>query len=179
MRRLLVDVGIVAASIAVAVWFAQTDAIHLLVSFTAQSEVLASFVAGLFFTSMFTTAPAMVALGELAQHAPMWVVVGAGAIGATISDYLIFWFFSSQLKTHAASINSGRMRFIRKALRHSRLRFVMALLGALVIASPLPDELGLLLLGVSSANRWTVAAISFASNAFGIAVVCLAARALA
>jgi len=178
MRRLLIDTAVVAASIILAVYFVRADIVHQLVSFTSGSILLASFVAGLFFTSVFTTAPATVLLGELAQHASLWQIAVAGALGATVTDMAMYIFFSKRLSHHAKALAAGkRFEFVRHALAHSRLRFVLSVIGALIIALPLPDELGLMLLGVSSVNRRTVLLLSLAFNALGILAIGLAARA--
>lgn len=179
MRRLFADACIVAASMAVAWYFIHADIVHTLTSWTGGSVAVTAFVGGLFFASLFSVAPATVVLGELSQHAGVWFVVGGGALGATLSDYVLFLFISRRLGHHARLLTSGgRWQFIRRALRHSRLRFLLTLVGALFIALPLPDEVGLMLLGVSSVKSRYVLPITFVCNAFGILLICLVARSL-
>jgi hypothetical protein len=52
-------------------------------------------------------------------------------------------------------------------------------MGGLIIASPLPDELGLALMGFVKTNNWTFAIISILCNALGIFVIAVVARAIA
>ncbi|HEY6020810.1 MAG TPA: hypothetical protein VIY48_13210 [Candidatus Paceibacterota bacterium] len=180
MRRLLVDALIVAVSIVGAIYLAQSGAVHVFVASVQGSMVLASFVAGLFFTSVFTTAPAMVALGELAQQTNLPTVVLAGALGAMLSDLVLFLFVRTRIAADAKVMATGpRLKLVVRALKHSRLRFVLPVIGALIIASPLPDELGMLLMGVSSVKSRTFLVVSFCMNALGILLIGLAARALA
>jgi hypothetical protein len=61
------DLIIIALSIVVAIVLVKTQLIVHFLESTKQYEFLGSFVAGVFFTSIFTTAPAIVALGEIAQ----------------------------------------------------------------------------------------------------------------
>jgi len=62
---------------------------------------------------------------------------------------------------------------------HLRLfRWSMVLFGALVIASPLPDEIGLAMMGLSKVKTLLFIPISFSLNAFGILIIGLIARTL-
>lgn len=179
MRRLAVDTLVVVASVLFAIYIVKSGAIHLLVSATSGNMALASFIAGLFFTSLFTTAPATVVLGELAQQGSLPMVALAGAVGAVMSDYLLFLFVRTRIAADAKMLPTGpRLKLVVRALKHSRLRFVLPVIGALIIASPLPDELGMLLLGVSSVKSRSFLLISFGMNALGIVAIGLAARAL-
>jgi hypothetical protein len=53
---------------------------------------------------------------------------------------------------------------------------VLPVVGAVIIASPLPDELGLALLGFSRIDRRYFFAISYTMNFIGIVLIGLAAR---
>lgn len=57
-------------------------------------------------------------------------------------------------------------------------RWSIAFLGALVIASPLPDELGLMMLGFSKIKTSFFVPISFLLNFLGILVIGLIAKAI-
>lgn len=179
MRRLIIDTLVVSLSIVLAVYLAQSGAVHVLVASVQGSTLLASFVAGLFFTSVFTTVPAMVMLGELSQQAPIPLVALVGALGAAMSDYVLFMFVRTRIAADAKLLATGpRLKLVVRALKHSHLRFVLPVIGALIIASPLPDELGMLLLGISSVKSRTFLLVSFCMNALGIVLIGLAARAL-
>ncbi len=47
----------------------------------------------------------------------------------------------------------------------------MPFIGAVVIASPLPDEAGISLLGMSKIRPWQFFVVTFALNALGIFIV--------
>ncbi|MFH1990444.1 MAG: hypothetical protein ABIJ19_01135 [Patescibacteria group bacterium] len=57
-------------------------------------------------------------------------------------------------------------------------RWSLAFLGALVIASPLPDELGLMMLGFSKMKTSLFVPVSFLFNSLGILIIGLIARAV-
>lgn len=66
-----------------------------------------------------------------------------------------------------------------KALINLRLfRWVSFALGALIIASPLPDELGISLLGFSKMKTVWFVPVSYVFNGIGILLIGAVARAL-
>lgn len=135
------------------------------------SEV-ASFVAGIFFTSAFTIAPASVALGHIALNAPTYLVALWGALGAVCGDLLLFYFIRDRFSDDL--MNSFGSIFTRHFLASFHVGFykwMSPVLGALIIASPLPDEFGITLLGFSKTRTWALMLISFVGNILGIYLI--------
>lgn len=154
--------------------------VHQALAVVGDGVVFASFVAGLFFTSFFTTPPAIVVLGELAQEGNLFLVAGVGALGAVIGDYILFMFVRDRVAADASELLSGpRLKRFMRIMKRSHFRRVLPVVGALIIASPLPDELGLALLGISKMRTRSFFILSFCMNALGIMLVGLAARSLA
>ena len=87
---LLKDIAIIVLSIVVAVILVKTDALIKILTSTKELELLGSFIAGAFFTSIFTTAPAIVTLGEIAQANSLVVTALLGGAGAVVGDLIIF-----------------------------------------------------------------------------------------
>ena len=58
------------------------------------------------------------------------------------------------------------------------MRWFLMGVGALIIALPLPDEIGLVMMGLSRMKARHLIPISFVLNSLGIALVGLVARAL-
>jgi hypothetical protein len=70
-----------------AILLSKTGILDLVINNFINHYVLASFVAGVFFTSAFTIAPASVALVHIAEYAPLnWIAVW-GALGAVCGAY--------------------------------------------------------------------------------------------
>lgn len=136
-----------------------------------------SFIAGMFFTSLFTTAPAMVVLGELSLTTPLWIVALFGGLGAVVGDYILFLVIRQGLSKDVAYLiaHSGFKR-MRKILHTKLFHHLLPLLGALVLASPLPDEIGLAMLGFSRVDKDRFLLISLAMNSFGILMIGAIAR---
>ena len=81
-RRLIKDVLIVVVSILVALVIAKSPIIDRFVFSLDGFYVLNSFVVGLFFTSAFTTAPAIVFIAKLAHLYPPYILALVGGLGA-------------------------------------------------------------------------------------------------
>jgi hypothetical protein len=140
----------------------------------------ASLIAGLFFTSLLTTAPAIAVLGELSLEGNLFVIALLGSLGAVAGDYLIYAFVRDRVSQDAAYLLRGpRMRRVLHIFKSRHFRRVLPVMGALIIASPLPDELGLALLGVSKLRTRTFIFIAYGMNFLGIVFIGLLARGLA
>ncbi len=179
-RAFVHDLGIIALSILVAILLVQTGTFAHLLTLTDGSVFIDSFIAGFFFTSVFTTAPAIVVFGEMSVQGSILTISFFGALGAMVGDYIIFKFMRDRFGSHVNELI--KVRGLRKRFKHLfTLRFFRQfsfLLGGIIIASPLPDELGLSLLGLSKTKTSWLLPLSFICNFAGIYVICLAARAL-
>ena len=176
-HKLIYDAFIFCLSIIGAIIFARSGLLSNFILHTDGWFVLDVFIAGIFFTSIFTTAPAMVVLGSLATvHSPL-VVALVGGLGAMTGDLLILKFLKKHVTDNISDIivhsKSGRMRHL---LKYRFARWSLVLLGALVIASPFPDELGLTLMGLSKISPRRFAIISYVFNTLGILTIAAIAR---
>src|SRR3989338_3230234 len=97
MKHLAKDLAILIFSILFAVIIGRLDLIEKFLSISENVRIAGSFVGGLFFTSIFTTAPAIVFLGEISQIEPVLIVALVGAIGAVCGDLLIFYLFRNHI----------------------------------------------------------------------------------
>jgi hypothetical protein len=175
--RLLQDALAIAASIWAAWAIVHFNLVHAALAQAGDATIWASLIAGLFFTSLITTAPAIAVLGELMVGANLFVVALVGALGAVAGDYLIFAFVRDRISQDAGYLLRGpRFRRMFHIFRQPHFRRVLPVIGALIIASPLPDELGLALLGFSRMDRRYFFAISYSMNFIGILLIGLAAR---
>lgn len=60
---------------------------------------------------------------------------------------------------------------LRALFKTPYFSWLLPVIGAAVIASPLPDEAGVSLLGLSKIRKWQFFAITFALNAVGIFLI--------
>lgn len=177
---LLQDAAIIFISILVAIILAKTGILKNLLTSTKEWELFGSFISGMFFTSVFTTPPAIVALGEIARIDGIIITAVIGALGAVVGDLVIFRFIRDRFAEHLLELAGHRSlgRRLKALLKLRYFRWFTFLLGGLIIASPLPDELGVSLLGFSKMRMTWFIPLSFLFNSIGIILIGLVARTL-
>lgn len=175
------DIAIIVLSIFVSILLVYTGVLSRIIEATSNYQIFSVLVAGFFFTSIFTTAPAIAALGEIAQGHSLVLVALFGALGAMLGDYIIFRFMRDTFAVHIAQVVQlqGARNRLKSLLKLRSFRWLTFLVGGVIIASPLPDELGLSLLGFSKVQTSLFLPLSFVFNFFGIFLIGLAAQALA
>jgi len=181
-RKLIKDLTLFSLSIFAAVILAWSGVVHQLAQMAGEWGFLGIFLAGMAFSSAFTTAPSIVVLFELAQdYSPIGLFVVVAAMGAMVSDLFIFRFLRDGLDEDMRYLIEHATKLARfRALIHSRLFYWFGtLFAALIIASPLPDELGLAMFGFLKVDKKKFLPISFAMNSMGILIIALAARFMA
>jgi len=135
------------------------------------------FLARLLFVSTFTVAPAAAILFGLAQVLNPWLVALIGGLGAMIGDYLAFLFIKERLLKELNPFLKMLHLYRPANILHSKyFGWLTPVIGALIIASPLPDELGLSLLGLTKIKTSRLLALAFFLNAAGILLIALAAQ---
>lgn len=174
--NLSVDFAFIILSVLAAVFLSKSGLLANLFAEFGGYKLLASFVAGLFFTSAFTIAPAAAMFVEILSTEPVLPTALFGAAGAVLGDLILFRFVRDRLSRDIMSLFKEKVRGRARAFLHSRVfHFVMPALGALIIASPLPDELGITLMGAAHLSMKAFIPISFVFNAIGIGAVALLA----
>ena len=178
-NNLIKDITIIALSVLTAIILVKTGVVIDLIASSKELKLLGSFIAGIFFTSVFTAVPATVVLAEIAQiNSVIWVAL-FGGIGAMIGDLIIFRFIKNRLfEDILYLLKKSKSEKLISIFRLRIFRWSIAFLGALVIASPLSDELGLMMLGFSKMKTSLFIPISFLFNSLGILVIGLIAKAI-
>jgi hypothetical protein len=172
MGNLLRDLVIIALGIIITLLLVRMGALGKLLTATEEQAYIGSFIAGIFFTSVFTIAPASIALAEIAHYSPAHTVALWGALGAMMGDLLLFLFIRDVFADDVEGISV--VRHWKKILMRPHFgltRILLPLAGALVIASPLPDEIGLALLGFSRTKTFFMLPITFLMNYVGIYIL--------
>lgn len=139
---------------------------------------LASFLAGFFFVSLFTAAPAAIVIAALAQTGPVGVLAFWAGLGGTLGDLLIFRFIRDRLSAHLAQAFSFWWSSLRFLGESKLFRYLAMTLGALLVASPLPDEIGLTLMGASNLPIRYFIPLVFVLDTLGILILATAMSSL-
>ncbi len=165
------DILIIAASISFAVYLAQEDIVQHLLVMSGFLPVEA-FIAGFFFTSLLTLAPATVAFVEMAQVAPLVQMAAWGAAGAVVGDVVLFLVVRDYISEDLMRLLRGSWgRKTRALFRTPLLSWAVPVMGAIAIASPLPDEVGIAMLGLSKTDLRFLIPVSYLMNFLGILFV--------
>lgn len=157
--------------------FADTPVIKGIITHIGNFGYLGALITGILFVSVFTVAPAAVVLFFLADTLnPLWVATFAG-VGAVIGDYLIFRFLRDRVFDELKPLFlQGGGSLLVKLFKTPYFAWTLPLVGAFIIASPFPDEIGIGLLGASKLKNWQFILLSFLLNAIGIFLVIIAAK---
>lgn len=180
-NNIMRDLGIIVLSIVIAIILAKTGALTGILTSTQQWEILGSLLAGMFFVSIFTAAPAGVVLFEIAAANSIWEVALFGGIGALIGDLIIFRFIKDSLSEDIYwLIRKTKQDRLFSIFKLRLVRWIIPFLGALVVASPLPDEVGLTMMGLSrmKTSIFIFIPVSFLLNFVGILIIGLFAKGL-
>ncbi len=179
-NNLMRDLGIIVLSIVMAVILVKTGAFESLLTSTQGLKFIGSFIAGMFFVSVFTVAPATVALAEIAQSNSVFWVAFVGGIGALAGDLVIFRFIKDRLsEDFLYLIKKSKSERLISVFKLKFFRWLIPFVGALIVASPLPDELGLAMMGLSKMKMSLFIPVSFFLNFLGILAIGFIAKALA
>mgnify|MGYP001599381427 CR=1 FL=1 len=178
-HHLALDFFIIIISGIIAFVLAKTGIFENILTSTQGLKFIGSFVAGIFFTSAVTTLPAAVALGEIAQETSILTVAFFGGLGALLGDFLLFRFIRDSIAEDFIYLlqKTGPERWLG-ILDRRLFRWLTPFVGALIIASPLPDEVGLAMMGLSKVKTSIFIPVSFSLNFLGILVIGLIARSL-
>ncbi len=177
---ILKDLLIIIISIIFAIFLVNTNLLINILSATKGLEIVGSIIAGIFFTSIFTTAPAIATLGEISQNSSILVTAMFGAFGAVLGDLIIFRFIRDKLSEHLAEIikHQGFTKRTRVLFRMKTFRWVTFLFCGLILASPFPDEIAISIFSLLHLKTSWFIPISFIFNFIGILLIGLVANAL-
>lgn len=171
-KKLLFKTAVFIFSLSLAWWMVKSGFLSNFVSAVMPVKFIAEFTAGIFYTSFLTAPISFAMLIVLAgENNPVFTALVAG-LGAVLGDLLIVKFFRekflSDIKVFSKQLPlEGLGSFLKKL----KLEYLTPLIGAVIIASPFPDEIGLMMLGVSHLSYRQIAVLTYFLNTAGILVI--------
>ncbi len=167
LNLILLIVGIVFA-----IWLARFEPLHQFFLSNQLLSYLGVILAGFLFVVSFTAPTGAVLLLLLAEKFNAVEIGIVAAFGAMLADYIIFKFVRDTLIEEVQPVyEKFGGNHLTKLLHTRYFRWSLPLIGALIIALPLPDEIGVSLLGLSKISTTRFLIISFVLNAIGIALI--------
>src|SRR3989344_4987292 len=177
--NVLRDFGMVILSVLVSFILVKTGVLEDIFASTQELKFIGSFVAGMFFVSIFTAAPAIVVLAEVVKSNPILEVAFMGGVGALVGDLIIFRFVKDRVtRDFMYLVKKSKSERLKSIFRLKLFRWLMSFIGALIVASPFPDEIGLAMMGISKMKTSLFIPLSFLLNFSGIIFISLIVRAL-
>ncbi len=93
-------------------------------------------------------------------------------LGAVVGDMLIFRFVKDNILAEVTPIYNKLGGKHMTAILHSRyFSWSLPVIGAIIIATPLPDEVGVSLMGIAKMKTYKFFLVAFVLNAIGIFLV--------
>jgi len=164
------------AAIVLAYLIFRNPSVSSFVSHLGNLSYIGVFIAGILFAFGFTAPFAAGFFITLNPHNILLVGI-IGGIGALLSDLLIFSFIRVSFENEFNKLRKTKLiRSIDKTIEKSlgkKLKFyLMYVFAGFLIASPLPDEIGVIMLaGLIKIKIGILAVLSFILNTLGILVL--------
>ena len=174
-KKLIRDGILITLSIIIAGWLYQLDSLgEALQSISGVNFAIGTFVAGIFFASTFTVAVASSVFLLLAKTHNLLIIAAFGGLGAFVGNSLIFRFLRDDLIADFEYLEKHFGERIAKRILHSKLTFwFLPIIAALMIASPLPDEVGLLMLASIKLKYHHFSILSYLFNTVSIMIIAI------
>lgn len=167
------NLTIVLVGIIVAILLSRNEMFHSFLMHLGNFGYVGAFVAGILFVSTFTVATSALVLLTLAESlSPIEIGLIAG-LGAVVGDMLIFNLIKDTLANEIEDIYDkfDKGHHLKKLFRSRYFNWSLPILGAIIIASPLPDEMGISLINLSKMNSLKFVLLSYVLNSIGIFLI--------
>ncbi|MFA4834313.1 MAG: hypothetical protein WC619_05795 [Patescibacteria group bacterium] len=139
-----------------------------------------TFLAGIFFTYGFTAAPATAILLILAKEQNILFAGFIAGFGALIGDLIIFKFIRYSFADEIKKLSKEKaIHYLNNKTPNLLKKYFVPILAGFIIASPLPDEIGVSLLATSqSISTKSFSILCYILNTTGIFIILLIGSAI-
>ena len=155
-------------SIVITVYLIATGLLEQIISSLGEFGIIGTLISGMFFGYGFTAIPATASLIFFTKTINFIVIAFIGAIGTMIGDLLIFHLFKDSLPDEIENLVN---RSVIEKLQKSKAKWLVPGIAAFFIASPLPDEIGVALLGMTKYDGNKFMLVTFTLNFIGLLII--------
>lgn len=139
-------------------------------------KYFSAFIGGLLFVSTFTLPVGAMILLTLARSFPFILLIFIAGTGAVLGDFLVFKFLKNKISEEINPLYEELEKVVgknhlKKIVHTKYFAWTLPVLGALIMASPLPDELGISVMGLSNISIKKFILISWVSHSLGIFLI--------
>jgi hypothetical protein len=167
-RHLLIDFFIILFVIIVCILLVSTNLEERILSNFKGQEFWAYLIGGIFSVNFVTAVPAYTFFHKAVTPDNFSTVLLGLALGSVIGDAIIFNFIKFRIVesiVKAFKDNKNLAKIIKT--RNQVVRLILIFVGSVIIMSPFPDELALLIMGFSRIKNLYFIPISFILNLLG------------
>lgn len=160
---------LIAISILLTIFLSGNDSLNQTIFNAARIPIIGSFIAGILYVSASTAAFAVFILLGLSKSLPAIEIAVFAGLGGVFADFVLFRFFRGDLLSEITPIyNRLGGGHLTKLMRHKLLRWSLPIIGAFIIASPIPDEIGIALMGISRIKSYQFVLLSLFLDISGV-----------
>ncbi|PIR03075.1 MAG: hypothetical protein COV60_02250 [Candidatus Magasanikbacteria bacterium CG11_big_fil_rev_8_21_14_0_20_43_7] len=170
-------------SIGIAIILFMTGTFHILVGHLDGFGYVGALIAGFFFSFTFTAASAGLFFVEIGDTLNPFLLAILAGVGAMCADMIMFKFMKvgilAEIKTLLKAIISiPTLSHMERLTKKKVWLWGIPFFASLLIASPLPNEIGIALFGVINFRPKYLSAISYLLNTIGICALIFLGRAI-
>lgn len=174
LKKLILKTSVFILSLSSAWWLIKSGILSGLIETIMPLRFVSEILAGVFYTSFLTSPISLAMLIVLAEDNNPIITALLAGMGAVLGDLIILRFFRKNLFSELNLVSKQlQLQKINGFLQKFHLDFVVPLIGAIIVASPLPDELGLMMLGISKLRYQEIALLTYILNTAGILLIVL------
>lgn len=144
------QLSLLVAIYAISFFFIEIASPELIAAKVAPYGVIAIFITGIMYTYGFTSVIATILFPLFGLYFPAYVVAFVGGLGASIGDTTILKYIKGTLHYELDEISKTAFaQKLGKMLGFTH-PWIVAIMGVIILSSPLPDEIGALLIARSN-----------------------------
>jgi hypothetical protein len=174
------NIALISAGFLLALALVFSGVIHTITDAFLAHGILAyigAVLAGFLFSSTFTASIGGALLFSLGRHLHFIEIAALGALGSVICDLIILKFVRSAIADELEDFLTEyfRLDYFKRMIKTRYFKWTLPVLGAALIVSPLPDEIGVSLMGLTTMTQRKFIAVSYVLNFVGILLVMVVA----
>lgn len=167
-KELTVDFVVIFVVIAFSLVLVSSNIENTILSNFKGYEYIPYFLAGIFSTNFITAFPAYTFMAKVVTSQNFLLVTAMGAVGSVVGDTMIFSFIKFRLiESLIKSFKHNKFVISILKTKNHILKYLLILVGCLIVMSPLPDEFGILLIGLSRIKHRHFIILSLMLNSLG------------
>jgi len=165
---------LIVISIVVAFGLSQYQPFHNFLLGLGNWSYVGIFFTGILFVFTFTVATAVIIFHMLGEVMSPWMVGLIAGLGAVVGDYLIFIFVRKHILGNTEFlVKHFSKSFWGKLAKNTYFQWLLPVLGIAIVVLPFPDEVGIVLLGISKIKLYQSIILAFMAHAIIITLIAM------